>query len=132
MMNVTRTRKDQAYFRRMALPLLILVIESWNAFAQFEVVTLAKPVYIRALAGQVKDPTGGEIEGARVDLVDLQTQHVVASTTTDNKGSFHFDKFDKSSYKLKFFKPGFNILEVTVRIRKSAPLLAGFTLPIAA
>jgi hypothetical protein len=131
-MNATSTRNDQTYFRRITLLLLILVIGSWNAFGQFEVVTLAKPVYIRALAGQVSDPTGGEIEGARIDLVDLQTQQVVASTTTDNKGSFHFDKFDKSSYKLKIFKAGFNILEATVRIRKSAPLLTNFTLPIAA
>jgi Carboxypeptidase regulatory-like domain len=130
-MNATSTCNDRACFRRVAVLLFILVIGSWNAFAQFEAVTLAKPVYIRELSGQVKDPTGGEIEGARVDLVDIQTQQVIASTTTNNKGDFHFDKFDKNSYKLKIFKPGFNILQVTVLIRKNAPALVDLKLPIA-
>ena len=102
------------------------------ALAQFETITLAKPVSIRALSGQVKDPTGGEIEGAHIDLLDLQTEKVIASTTTDGKGNFHFDDFGKSSYKLKISKYGFNILQATIRIRKNAPPFADFTLPIAA
>jgi hypothetical protein len=101
------------------------------ALAQWTV-TLAKPVNIRALSGQVKDPEGGKIEGAHIDILDLQTEKVIASTTTDSNGNFHFDDFGKSSYKLKIFAPGFNILQATIRIRKNAPAFADFTLQIAA
>jgi hypothetical protein len=110
----------------------ILVIGSLNAHAQFEVVTLANPINARTLSGRVKDQTGIEIEGAKVDLLDVQTEETLTSTMTDSKGSFHFKDFGKSTYKLKIAKPGFNILQVTIRIRKHAPALVVLKLPIAA
>jgi hypothetical protein len=131
-MDTTDLRKNRILFRRLAISAFILLIGSCQALAQFEVVTLAKPFYSREFSGQVKDPTGGEIEGAHIDLVDLQTQQVIASATTDQKGDFHFERFGKSSCRLKISKPGFNILLVTIRIRKNAPAMAVFTLPIAA
>jgi uncharacterized surface anchored protein len=82
--------------------------------------------------GTGKRPRGGKIEGAHIDILDLQTEKVIASTTTDSNGNFHFDDFGKSSYKLKIFAPGFNILQATIRIRKNAPAFADFTLQIAA
>jgi hypothetical protein len=130
-MDTTNLRKNRTSFRRLAIAAFILLIGSCQSLAQYEVVTLAKPFYSREFAGQVKDPIGGEIEGAHIDLVDLQTQQVIASATTDQKGAFHFEKFGKSCCRLKISKPGFNILLVTVRIRKSAPAMAVFTLPIA-
>ena len=115
---------------RAILP-LILLIGSVNARAQFEVVTLADPVDVQAASGQVKDPNGGVIDGAHVDLLDLQTEKIITSTTTDNEGNFHFKDFGKNTYKLKIVKPGFNILQVTIRIRKHSPARAILTLPIA-
>jgi len=115
---------------RAILP-LILLIGSVNARAQFEVVTLADPVDVQAASGQVKDPNGVVIDGAHVDLLDLQTEKIIISTTTDNEGNFHFKDFGKNTYKLKIVKPGFNILQVTIRIRKHSPARAILTLPIA-
>ena len=115
---------------RAILP-LILLIGSVNARAQFEVVTLADPVDVKAASGQVKDPNGGVIDGAHVDLLDLQTEKIIISTTTDNEGNFHFKDFGKNTYKLKVVKPGFNILQVAIRIRKHSPARAILTLPIA-
>jgi len=115
---------------RAILP-LILLIGSVNARAQFEVVTLADPVDVQAASGQVKDPNGGVIDGAHVDLLDLQTEKIIISTTTDNEGNFHFKDFGKNTYKLKVVKPGFNILQVAIRIRKHSPARAILTLPIA-
>ncbi len=115
---------------RAILP-LILLIGSVNARAQFEVVTLADPVDVKAASGQVKDPNGVVIDGAHVDLLDLQTEKIIISTTTDNEGNFHFKDFGKNTYKLKIVKPGFNILQVTIRIRKHSPARAILTLPIA-
>ncbi|HSY70022.1 MAG TPA: carboxypeptidase-like regulatory domain-containing protein [Edaphobacter sp.] len=115
---------------RAILP-LILLIGSVNARAQFEVVTLADPVDVKAASGQVKDPNEVVIDGAHVDLLDLQTEKIIISTTTDNEGNFHFKDFGKNTYKLKIVKPGFNILQVTIRIRKHSPARAILTLPIA-
>ena len=129
---MSKIRPNRIFFLRATILSLIIMVGGSYALAQFETVTLAKPVTIRVLSGQVKDPTGGEIEGAHIDLLDLQTEKVIASTTTDSKGNFHFDDFGKSSYKLKISKYGFNILQATIRIRKNAPAFADFTLPIAA
>ena len=99
--------------------------------AQVEVI-LADPVEARTPSGHVQDPGKAEIEGAKVELFDAQTDTVITSTVTDSKGNFHFKDFGKDSYKLKITKPGFNVLRVTLRIRKHSPALAVLTLPIAA
>jgi hypothetical protein len=99
--------------------------------AQVEVI-LADPIEVRTLSGHVQDPGKAEIEGARVELFDAQTDSVITSTVTDSKGNFHFKDFGKDSYKLKITKPGFNVLRVTLRIRKHSPALAVLTLSIAA
>jgi len=99
--------------------------------AQFEVI-LANPVEVRTLSGHVQDAAKAKIEGATVELLDAQTDTVITSAATDSKGNFHFKDFGKNTYKLKITKPGFNVLQVTLRIRKHSPALAILTLPIAA
>jgi len=123
---------DPIYFSRANILSLLILIGSLYARAQFEVVTLANPINVQALSGCVKDPSGDEIEGAHVDLLDPQTEKAITSTTTDGNGNFHFKDFGKHEYKLKIAKPGFNILRVTIRLRKHSPALAVLTLPIAA
>ncbi len=115
---------------RATLFSLALVMGSTETHAQIEVI-LADPVEARTLSGHVQDPGKAEIEGATVELLDDQTDTVITSTATDSKGNFHFKDFGKNSYKLKITKPGFNVLRVTLRIRKHAPALAVLTLPIA-
>jgi hypothetical protein len=115
---------------RAALLSLALVMGSTETRAQVEVI-LADPVEARTLSGHVQDPGKAEIEGAKVELFDAQTDTVITSTVTDSKGNFHFKDFGKSIYKLKITKPGFNVLRVTLRIRKHSPALAVLTLPIA-
>ena len=92
---------------------------------------LADPVEVRTLSGHVQDSAKAKIEGATVELLDAQTDIVISSATTDSKGNFHFKDFGKNTYKLKIKKPGFNILRVTLHIRKHSPALAVLTLPIA-
>ncbi len=116
---------------RATLLSLVLVMGSAETRAQIEVI-LADPVEARTLSGHVQDPGKAEIEGATVELFDAETDAVITSTATDSKGNFHFKDFGKNTYKLKITKPGFNVLRVTLRIRKHSPALAVLTLPIAA
>ena len=118
-------------FSRAALLSLILVMGGTQTRAQFEVI-LADPVEVRTLSGHVQDPAKAKVEGATVELLDAQTDTVITSAVTDSKGNFHFKDFGKNTYKLKITKPGFNVLQVTLRIRKRSPALAVLTLPIAA
>ena len=128
---MNETRQNRTSLSRAIILALILMIGGLNARAQYTVV-LAGPVDAQTLSGHVKDPKGGKIEGAQVDLFDLQTETAITSTTTDSKGNFHFKDFGKDAYKLKIAKSGFKVLSATIRIRKHSPALAVFTLPIAA
>ncbi len=128
---MNETTPARTAFSRAIIFSMILTIGNSHARAQYEVV-LAKPVDVGALSGQVQDPIGGKIEGAHVDLLDFQTEQVLASTTTNTKGDFQFKDFGKNIYKLKIAMPGFNLLKVTIRIRKHSPALVVFRLLIAA
>jgi hypothetical protein len=118
-------------FSRAALLSVILIIGGTEMHAQFEVVILANPVEVRTLSGHVQDPVKAKIEGATVELIDAQTDTVITSALTDSKGNFHFKDFGKNTYKLKITKSNFNVLQVTLHIRKHSPALAVLTLPIA-
>ena len=117
-------------FSRAALLSLILIVGGTKTRAQFKVI-LADPVEVRTLSGHVQDTAKAKIEGASVELRDAQTDIVITSAETDSMGNFHFKDFGKNSYKLKIAKPGFNVLQVTLHIRKRSPSLAVLTLPIA-
>jgi hypothetical protein len=115
--------------RCVILSALLLLPGLSPAIAQFEAI-YADTVYMQTLTGHVQDEMGVEIEGAKIDLLDLRTDKILASTTTDSKGNFHFKDFGKTTYKLKITRPGFNVLIVTVGIQKKGTPQAIFTLPV--
>ena len=119
------------FTRHATILFLLLLIGLSRANGQFEVI-FADPVYVQKLAGHVQDPTGGEIENAKIELFDIRTGKLIASTMTNSKGNFAFKDFGRSAYKLKIFRPGFNIVIVTIKILKKNASPAIFTLPIAA
>jgi hypothetical protein len=128
-MNRINLRKN-SYARFVVACLLILAVGKPQAIAQ-SLVILTDPIDVSALSGQVKDPIGGKIKGAHVDLLDIRTGKILASTNTNDEGNFKFQNQGKSAYRVKIFKPNFMPLEATIRLRKNAPILAVFTLRIA-
>jgi hypothetical protein len=116
---------------------LTLVLSLANPFAYLkaesgiELVILKDPVYVRTISGQVQAPDKSPIQNANIELFELKTGKVLASTTTDANGGFHFNDFGKREYKLKISAYGFDPEQATLKIRKTAPALAAFTLVIA-
>lgn len=126
-MNRLRTSN---FTRHATILSLLLLIGPSRANGQFEVI-FADPVYVQKLGGHVQDPTGGEIEDAKIELLDVRTGKLIASTMTNSKGDFAFKESGRSSYKLKIARPGFNTVIVTIKILKKNTSPAVFTLPIA-
>jgi hypothetical protein len=129
-MNGRRLAKN-ILIRCVTVLLFVLIFGRSNAGAQYLVI-LADPVDVRALSGHVQAPNdAGALRDAHVELCDLHTGKILASTNTDAEGNFHFESLGRNEYKLKITMPGFNPLQATLRIRKGRVPSAVFTLPIA-
>ena len=109
----------------------VLALISSVAMAQYQTVILAHPIYVRSLTGHVQDTNKNAVHDARVELFDPESGKLLASTTTDINGNFHFEGFVKTAYKLKVSMRSFDPLEATLRIRKNAPKSAVLTLVVA-
>ena len=59
----------------------------------------------KGLSGEVRDPLGALVPGARVEL--LQGTSIAATTATGLDGSFHFDLPAAARYRLRVDAPGF-------------------------
>lgn len=70
-----------------------------------------------AVAGAVRDTSGGVVAGARVSLV--QGHVTVATTTTDNQGAFLFKDVASGAYELIAHSPGFAEMRAAVRLRST-------------
>jgi hypothetical protein len=111
--------------------ILLLGIALGRSEAQgLVLVTLADPIDVRTLSGQIRDPGKSAVPNAHVELFD-RTGKLLASTNSDAKGNFHFESFGKSEFKLKVSMQGFNPLQATLRIQKNAPESAVLTMLIA-
>lgn len=64
-----------------------------TAMAQYQTVLLSDPIYVKSLSGHVQDGEKNLIVGAKVELRDFLSGRLLASTSTDLKGDFHFEGF---------------------------------------
>jgi Carboxypeptidase regulatory-like domain len=125
----TKVNRGRA-FAICTIVLFVALIANCSV-AQYQTVTIADPIYVRSLSGHIQDPNKDAVRNAQVELFDLESGKLLASTTTDGSGNFHFERFAKSSYKLRVSMRNFDPLQATLRIRKNAPESAVLTLLIA-
>ncbi|HEY6375697.1 MAG TPA: carboxypeptidase-like regulatory domain-containing protein [Edaphobacter sp.] len=127
----TKVDRERAFAICTIVLFVALIANCAVATAQYQTVTLADPIYVRSLSGHIQDPNKDAVRNAQVELFDLESGQLLASTTTDGSGNFHFERFAKSSYKLRVSMRNFNPLKATLRIKKTAPQSAIITLAIA-
>ena len=127
----TKVNRGRAFTIFTIVLFVVLIANSSVATAQYQTVTLADPIYVRSLSGHIQDPNINAVRNAQVELFDLESGKLLASTTTDGSGNFHFERFTKGSYKLRVSMRNFDPLQATPRIRKNAPESAVLTLSIA-
>jgi hypothetical protein len=86
------------------------------AFSQFTVELPEKDVH-NSVRGKVVDPLGSPIGGSLVEIVDTETQKVVASQTTEQSGEFHFESLPLGDhFRLRARKDGFCPLEIPLHV----------------
>jgi len=81
---------------------------------------IEKPLWTRALSGNVVDSNGSKIPDVLVELLSLDKQNVKGKVLTSANGSFGFSGKRKGRYLLRLTKEGWSPLYVTVGINKRA------------
>src|SRR5215470_13852821 len=59
------------------------------------------------ITGQVTDPNGAIVQGATVKLVNVATEQVVRTVTTDEGGMYHFVEVEPATYDIVIEASGF-------------------------
>ena len=89
--------------RHYRLLLLLVPFITNLALAQFETATVS---------GQVSDPSGLSVVGARVELVDIDRDTTI-SATTNSSGLYRFASVHPGRYRMEVTAAGFKIVNVT-------------------
>ena len=76
------------------------------------------PYEAKALDGRISDPTGAGLEKALVERLSADRKKRIDATFTDSEGSFSFPRYSGKTQFLKISKPGFNALQVKVKIKE--------------
>lgn len=93
-----------------------------SAMAVRELVIIEEPQPAQRVEGVVLDPSGAPISGMAVTDRTEGWVAVLRSTTTDSKGHFRFSQErGKIVYYLRFDHPGFNPLQLKLKLDASAP-----------
>ena len=82
------------------------------------------------LTGQVADPSGAFIAGAKVVLTNPVTGFEQMAVT-DTNGEYRFNSVPVNNYRLVVNSTGFNTVQQNVEIRNSVPVVANVALSIA-
>ena len=82
------------------------------------------------LTGQVTDPSGAFIAGAKVVLTNPVTGFEQMAVT-DTNGEYRFNSVPVNNYHLEVTSTGFNAVQQNVEIRNSVPVVANVALSIA-
>ena len=83
--------------------LLLILLTATLSLAQFETATVS---------GQVSDPSGLSVAGARVDLVDIDRGTSI-SATTNNSGLYRFASVHPGRYRMEVRAAGFRLINFT-------------------
>ena len=82
------------------------------------------------VTGQVTDPSGLFIAGAKVRLTNPVTGYE-QTAVTDTNGGFRFNSVPVNNYHLEVNSQGFNSIQQNVDVRNSVPVVANVALAIA-
>ena len=82
------------------------------------------------VSGQVTDPSGAFIAGAKVRLTNAVTGFEQMAVT-DTNGGYRFNSVPVNNYRLEVSQPGFNSVQQNVEVRNSVPVVANVALSIA-
>lgn len=73
------------------------------------------------LSGQAIDDKGAPISGAAVTVQDEEAQDQLKTLTTQ-EGSFHFPRLGPGEYRLVVQKPGYRVVECTVKLAEGTQM----------
>ncbi len=104
---------------------VIALMASLSAVAAF-----GQSINSGTVSGQVTDPSGALIAGAKVRLTNPVTGFE-QMTVTDTSGNFKFNSVPVNNYRLEISAAGFNGVQQTVDVRNSVPVVANIALNIA-
>jgi len=91
---------------------------------------LAQSINSGTVSGQVSDPSGAFIAGAKVRITHPVTGFEQMAVT-DSSGGFRFTNVPVNNYRLEVSESGFNTAQQNVDVRNSVPVVANVTLSIA-
>jgi hypothetical protein len=108
-------------FRAISIALMLAFFAT-SAGAVRELVIFEEPQLAQRVEGIVLDPSGAPIPDMTVTDCTEKWVADLRSTTTDTQGHFRFSRqHGKSLYYLRFDSPGFNPLELKLKLDKNAP-----------
>jgi hypothetical protein len=84
----------------------------------------------RFIAGTVVDPSLSAVSGARISLFSSNNS-LLATTTSTDSGSFHFDNLSNGKYRLEIQSPGFKLARIEFSLPSRSPSPLRITLAIA-
>jgi CO dehydrogenase/acetyl-CoA synthase gamma subunit (corrinoid Fe-S protein) len=106
---------------RTAIVIASFMLFAASAPAVRELVVIAEPQLAQRVEGIVLDPSGAPIAGMTVTDRTENWVAVLRTAMTDRNGRFHFSsQAGKNIYNLRFDHPGFNPLELKLKLDKRA------------
>jgi Carboxypeptidase regulatory-like domain/TonB dependent receptor len=114
--------RDNGMVRLLYVIALMAALSAVGAFGQ--------SINSGTVSGQVTDPSGALIAGAKVRLTNPVTGFE-QMTVTDTSGNFKFNSVPVNNYRLEVSAAGFNGAQQTVDVRNSVPVVANIALNIA-
>ncbi len=115
--------RDNGMVRLLRVVSLMAALSAGAAFGQ--------SINSGTVSGQVTDPSGALIAGAKVQLTNAVTGFE-QTAVTDTSGNFRFNSVPVNNYRLEISTAGFNAVQQTVDVRNSVPVVTNVTLNIAA
>ena len=114
--------RDNGLVRLLRVITLMAALSAGAAFGQ--------SINSGTVSGQVTDPSGALIAGAKVRLTNAVTGFEQMAVT-DTSGNFRFNSVPVNNYRLEVSAAGFNAVQQTVDVRNSVPVVANIALNIA-
>jgi len=88
---------------------------------------LAAPLHAATISGTVKDPSGGVVAGAQVEITGSNLPQAI-TLKTDDSGKFSAPNLSPGTYSLRITKEGFNDLVKTVFLHETAEIQIALTI----
>jgi Carboxypeptidase regulatory-like domain len=105
--------------RRWRLTLGLALAFAWATSCAATECIASKSFKVRQVCGQVQDPAGAVIPGARVKVAKRGSPENDVDTQSDEVGNFRLDRLDQGDYVIQVNAPGFVAASQEFKIRHS-------------